>query len=149
MKSGYYWVTESEDSDAYPAYVDTLADPAIVLGPNRVALATRKFTFVTMTPPRKQNKKKNTHMNPDMANNMEYDPYAAIAATATSAPSSSGAYHCAGPPPGSRGKGVIRDVIHRLRSKADNLQTLIDMLPEKPTPEQDDALWAIAVDIRE
>ena len=40
MKSGYYWVTESEDSDAYPAYVDTLADPAIVLGPNRVALAT-------------------------------------------------------------------------------------------------------------
>ncbi len=54
MKSGYYWVTESKDSEAYPAYVDTLADPAIVLGPNRVTLATREFTFVTMTPPQKQ-----------------------------------------------------------------------------------------------
>ncbi len=54
MKSGYYWVTESKDSDAYPAYVDTLADPAIVLGPNRVALATKDFAFVTMTPPQKQ-----------------------------------------------------------------------------------------------
>lgn len=54
MKSGHYWVKESEDAEAYPAYVDTLADPAIVLGPNRVALATREFTFVAMTPPQKQ-----------------------------------------------------------------------------------------------
>jgi hypothetical protein len=45
------------------------------------------------------------------------------------------------------GRAVLNDVIHRLRSKADAIQKLSDMLPEKPTPEQDDALWKIACDL--
>ena len=45
------------------------------------------------------------------------------------------------------GRAVIRDIIHRLRSKADALQKLSDMLPAEPTPEQDEALWRIACDI--
>lgn len=45
------------------------------------------------------------------------------------------------------GRAVIRDIIHRLRSKADALQKLSDMLPADPTPEQDEALWRIACDI--
>lgn len=45
------------------------------------------------------------------------------------------------------GRAVIQDIILRLRSRADALQKLSDMLPEKPTPEQDDALWKIACDI--
>jgi hypothetical protein len=45
------------------------------------------------------------------------------------------------------GRAVIQDIIHRLRSKADALQKLSDMLPEKPTPEQDDALWKIACEM--
>ena len=86
-------------------------------------------------------------MNPTFIN-VNDNPYSAVAATASSVLASA---QCgrSSQPPGRRGKAVIEDVIHRLRSKADNLQTLIDMLPEKPTPEQDDALWAIAVDIRE
>jgi len=45
------------------------------------------------------------------------------------------------------GRAVLNDLIHRLRRKADNLQKLSDMLPEKPTPEQDEALWGIAVEM--
>lgn len=44
-----------------------------------------------------------------------------------------------------QGKSVLKDIIHRLRRRADDLQALHDMLPEKPTPEQDEALWQIAV----
>lgn len=43
------------------------------------------------------------------------------------------------------GKAVLKDIIHRLRRRADDIQKLHDMLPEKPTPEQDEALWQIAV----
>jgi hypothetical protein len=46
-----------------------------------------------------------------------------------------------------QGKAVIRDLIARLHRRADDLQKLHDMLPEKPTPEQDDALWQIAVSL--
>ena len=42
------------------------------------------------------------------------------------------------------GKAVMKDIIHRLRRKADNLQTLVNMLPEQPTAEQDQQLWEIA-----
>ena len=45
------------------------------------------------------------------------------------------------------GRAVIGDIIHRLRQKADNLQKLIDMLPARPTPDQDNALWQIACDL--
>jgi hypothetical protein len=45
------------------------------------------------------------------------------------------------------GKGVLRDVILRLRRKADNLQTVLNMLPEQPTPEQDQHLWELAQDL--
>lgn len=43
-----------------------------------------------------------------------------------------------------QGKAVINDIIHRLRRRADNLQTLLDMLPSNPTPQQDEALWQVA-----
>lgn len=42
------------------------------------------------------------------------------------------------------GRAVIKDIIHRLRRKADDLEKLSDMLPANPTPEQDQALWSIA-----
>ena len=42
------------------------------------------------------------------------------------------------------GKAVMKDIIHRLHRKADNLQTLVNMLPEQPTAEQDLQLWEIA-----
>lgn len=42
------------------------------------------------------------------------------------------------------GKGVIEDIIHRLRRRAEHLQTLLDMLPSNPTPDQDEALWQVA-----
>lgn len=42
------------------------------------------------------------------------------------------------------GKAVMKDIIHRLRRKADNLQTLVNMLPEQPTAEQDQQLWELA-----
>ena len=45
------------------------------------------------------------------------------------------------------GKAVMKDIIHRLRRKADNLQTLINMLPEQPTAEQDAQLWELACDM--
>lgn len=41
------------------------------------------------------------------------------------------------------GKALLRSVIERHRRHADNLQRLHDMLPEKPAPEQDEALWSI------
>ena len=43
-----------------------------------------------------------------------------------------------------QGKAVLRDKIARLRRRADELQILHDMLPEKPTAQQDEALWSIA-----
>jgi hypothetical protein len=42
------------------------------------------------------------------------------------------------------GKAVLRDLIERLRRAADQLQVLHDMLPERPTNEQDNALWTVA-----
>ncbi len=42
------------------------------------------------------------------------------------------------------GKAVLNDIIHRLRRKAENLQTLVNMLPEQPTAEQDQQLWELA-----
>lgn len=44
-------------------------------------------------------------------------------------------------------KGIIADKIRRLRHRADQLQILHDMLPERPTPEQDQALWSIICDL--
>lgn len=46
------------------------------------------------------------------------------------------------------GKAVLKDVIHRLRRRANELQTLCDMLPEQPTAEQDEALWNIACSLQ-
>lgn len=45
------------------------------------------------------------------------------------------------------GKAVLRDIIFRFRARANHLQTLVDMLPENPTAEQDAALWNIACGI--
>jgi hypothetical protein len=45
------------------------------------------------------------------------------------------------------GKAAIKGIIHRLRRKADNLQSLVNMLPEQPTAEQDQQLWEIACDM--
>lgn len=42
------------------------------------------------------------------------------------------------------GRAVLKDVIRRLRQRANELQILSDMLPAEPTPEQDEALWRIA-----
>lgn len=46
------------------------------------------------------------------------------------------------------GKDILRDAITRLRDRADSLETIYKMLPESPTPEQDAALWSIAVEFR-
>jgi hypothetical protein len=43
------------------------------------------------------------------------------------------------------GRAVINDIIHRLRRRADHLETLSKMLPAEPTHEQDEALWQVAV----
>jgi len=45
------------------------------------------------------------------------------------------------------GKGALQSIIGRLRRKADNLQTVVNMLPEQPTPEQDQHLWELAQDL--
>ena len=39
------------------------------------------------------------------------------------------------------GKAVLKDRIAILRRQADQLQVIHDMLPEKPTSEQDEAIW--------
>lgn len=44
-------------------------------------------------------------------------------------------------------KGVLRDKIARLRRAAADLQVLHDTLPEKLTPEQDDAIWNLATSL--
>lgn len=41
------------------------------------------------------------------------------------------------------GKASLRDIIQHLHRRADDLQKLHDMLPEKPTKEQDEALWNV------
>lgn len=42
------------------------------------------------------------------------------------------------------GKAVLLDIINRHRRRADDLQALVEMLPDKLTTQQDDALWGIA-----
>jgi hypothetical protein len=44
------------------------------------------------------------------------------------------------------GKEVIRQEIGRLRNRANDLETVLDMLPSNPTPQQDEALWKFAVE---
>lgn len=44
-------------------------------------------------------------------------------------------------------KAVLRDQIERLRRQANNLQILHDTLPGMLTPEQDEAIWNIAVSL--
>lgn len=46
------------------------------------------------------------------------------------------------------GRDVLRRIIMQHRDKADQLQKLVDMLPSQPTPEQDEALWNIAVSMQ-
>lgn len=45
------------------------------------------------------------------------------------------------------GRAVLGDIVHRLRRKANDVEKLMDMLPARPTPEQDQALWNIALEI--
>ena len=45
------------------------------------------------------------------------------------------------------GRGVISDIIHRLRRRADSLEAMSNMLPAQLTPQQDDHLWNIACDM--
>lgn len=45
------------------------------------------------------------------------------------------------------GKGVLKQRIEDLRRTAASLETIHDMLPEKPTPEQDAAIWQFACNI--
>lgn len=40
---------------------------------------------------------------------------------------------------------VIEDQIRRFRRQADNLESLLNVLPRKLTREQDEALWSIFV----
>ena len=42
------------------------------------------------------------------------------------------------------GKQVIRERIQRLRNAASNMEIVLNMLPEQPTDEQDEALWQLA-----
>lgn len=41
------------------------------------------------------------------------------------------------------GKAVLKNKIQRMQRKVDQLQMLYDMLPERPTPVQDEALWSL------
>ncbi len=45
------------------------------------------------------------------------------------------------------GKQMLKTVIDRLNQKAKSLQIIYDMLPEKPTPEQDEAIWQTSLEI--
>ena len=42
------------------------------------------------------------------------------------------------------GKSVLKDIIHRLRRRAEAVQILHDTLPEKMSPQQDEAIWQLA-----
>lgn len=42
------------------------------------------------------------------------------------------------------GKAKLRDAIIRLENRANSLRVLHDMLPEVPTPEQDEAIYLLA-----
>lgn len=42
-------------------------------------------------------------------------------------------------------KGIIEQKIEALRRQANNYETILNMLPSKPTPEQDSALWNIFI----
>jgi hypothetical protein len=44
-------------------------------------------------------------------------------------------------------KAVLKDKIHRLRNKANNLEILCNTLPEVLSSEQDEAIWSLAVEI--
>lgn len=44
-------------------------------------------------------------------------------------------------------RGILQDQIARLRRKADALQVIADMLPANPTPQQDEALWQVLIDL--
>jgi hypothetical protein len=46
------------------------------------------------------------------------------------------------------GKSVLRGTIERLRKQADELEVFVNMLPEKPTVEQDNAIWSFACALR-
>jgi hypothetical protein len=46
------------------------------------------------------------------------------------------------------GKSLLKEVIDRLNNKAKSLQTVYDMLPEKPTPEQDEAIWLMVLELK-
>ena len=45
------------------------------------------------------------------------------------------------------GKGVLRDLAKKLRRRADAMDRLADILPEKMTPEDDAALWDLAISL--
>lgn len=45
------------------------------------------------------------------------------------------------------GKAVLQEHIRALHRRAEQLQTILDMLPEKPTAAQDEALWSIAISL--
>lgn len=45
-------------------------------------------------------------------------------------------------------KGIIEQKIKALRQEAINYETILNMLPSNPTPEQDAALWNIFVNHR-
>ncbi len=42
------------------------------------------------------------------------------------------------------GKDILRGVIEQHHRRIKELQTLHDMLPERPTPDQDHAIWSLA-----
>lgn len=46
------------------------------------------------------------------------------------------------------GKAVLLDIIARHKKRAAELQALHDMIPDELTTHEDDALWAIACDLK-
>lgn len=45
------------------------------------------------------------------------------------------------------GRLVLQDVIHRLNRKAQNLQTICNSMPAVMSPQQEDALYELALDV--
>lgn len=66
---------------------------------------------------------------------------------ARAAQAGEGAANCCGLAARPDWRAVLKDLIHRLRRSADDLESLSAMLPETPTPAQDQALWRLAISL--
>jgi len=43
------------------------------------------------------------------------------------------------------GRRIIEEKIKRLRRQADNLEKILEMIPQQPTKEEDESIWEVFV----